>query len=271
LVDAGAAIEEGTEVKLLADKAVVITGAGSGVGRASAELFAQHGARVVCADLRTEWAQETVRRVGDASGTSVAVACDVGRAGEVEAAVQTAVDTYGRLDVMFNNAGIASPRRGILLEEHTDADFDHLVDVNARGVFNGCRAAIRQFKEQGDGGVVVNTGSVAGMVSWGSAVYGGTKALVIQLTRALAIEGAPFGIRANCICPGGMSTNFGQPESEAFRERSDEELEMVKTLHPLGKTITPQDCAEAALYLASDLAANVTGVALPVDGGYLAR
>jgi NAD(P)-dependent dehydrogenase (short-subunit alcohol dehydrogenase family) len=109
------------------------------------------------------------------------------------------------------------------------------------------------------------------MVAWGSAVYGGTKALVIQLTRALAIEGAPFGIRANCICPGGMSTNFGVPESEAFRTRTAEELEMVKGLHPLGLPITPSDCARAALYLASDAAANVTGVALPVDGGYLAR
>jgi NAD(P)-dependent dehydrogenase (short-subunit alcohol dehydrogenase family) len=262
----------GIEVKLLADKVAVITGAGSGVGRASAELFAQHGALVVCADLRTEWAEETVRRVKDASGTAVAVSCDVGRAGDVDAAVQTAVYTHGRLDVMFNNAGIASSRRGILLEEHTDAEFDRLVDVNARGVFNGCRAAIRQFKAQGNGGVVVNTGSVAGMVSWGSAVYGGTKALVIQLTRALAIEGAPFGIRANCICPGGMFTNFSVEEGEAFfRERTDEEVAMAKTLHPLGKPITPEDCAEAALFLASDLAANVTGIALPVDGGYLAR
>ena len=182
-----------------------------------------------------------MRRIDAASGTAVAVSCDVGRPDDVDAAVQTAVDAYGRLDVMFNNAGIASPRRGILLEEHTDADFDRLVDVNARGVFNGCRTAVRQFKVQGDGGVVVNTGSVAGMVSWGSAVYGGTKALVIQLTRALAIEGAPFGIRANCICPGGMFTNFGVGEGEpVFRERTAEELEMAKTLHPLGKPITPR-------------------------------
>jgi NAD(P)-dependent dehydrogenase (short-subunit alcohol dehydrogenase family) len=259
-------------VELLADKAVVITGAGSGVGRASARLFARHGARVVCADLRTEWAEETVRQIQEASGTAVAVACDVARPTDVEAAVETAVASYGRLDVMFNNAGIASPRRGILLEEHIDADFDRLVDVNARGVFNGCRVAVRQFKEQGDGGVVVNTASVAGMVSWGSAVYGGTKAMVIQLTRALAIEGAPFGIRANCICPGGMFTNFGVQEGEEFfRERTAEELEMIKGMHPLGLPITPDDCAEAALYLASDRAANATGVALPVDGGYLAR
>src|SRR5215217_6065732 len=255
------------DVKLLADKAVVITGAGSGVGRASAELFAQHGARVVCADVRGEWVEETVRRVDAASGDAMAVSCDVARPGDVDAAIDAAIQAYGRLDVMFNNAGIASRRRGILLEEHTDEDFDRLVDVNARGVFNGCRAAVRRFKVQGDGGVVVNTASVAGMVSWGSAVYGGTKALVIQLTRALAIEGAPFGIRANCICPGGMFTNFAVGEGEAFfRERTTEELEMTKTMHPLGRPITPDDCAEAALYLASDLAANVTGVALPVDG-----
>jgi NAD(P)-dependent dehydrogenase (short-subunit alcohol dehydrogenase family) len=258
-------------VRLLADKAVVITGAGSGVGRASAELFAQHGARVVCADRRADWVAETVRGIEVAGGTGVAVTCDVGRAKDVDDAVRAAVDHFGCLDVMFNNAGIASPRRGILLEEHTDDDFDQLVTVNARGVFNGCRSAVLQFKQQGTGGVVVNTGSVAGMVSWGSAVYGGTKAMVIQMTRALAIEGAPFGIRANCICPGGMFTNFGVPEEEAFRERTAEELELVKSLHPLGKPITAHDCAEAALYLASDMAANVTGVALPVDGGYLAR
>jgi NAD(P)-dependent dehydrogenase (short-subunit alcohol dehydrogenase family) len=258
-------------VRLLVDKAVVITGAGSGVGRASAQLFAEHGARVVCADLREDWADETVRLVESAGGTAVAVACDVARAGEVDEAVDAAAREFGHLGVMFNNAGIASPRRGILLEEHTDEDFDRLFAVNARGVFNGCRAAVRQFKRQGTGGVVVNTGSVAGMVAWGSAVYGGTKAMVIQLTRALAIEGAPFGIRANCICPGGMFTNFGVPETEAFRERTDEELAMVKGLHPLGLPITPDDCAWAALYLASDMAANVTGAALPVDGGYLAR
>jgi NAD(P)-dependent dehydrogenase (short-subunit alcohol dehydrogenase family) len=258
-------------VELLTDKVVVITGAGSGVGRASAELFAANGAKVVCADVRSEWVAETVKGLEGAGASAVAVTGDVARPDEVDRMVQTAVDTFGRLDVMFNNAGVASPRRGILLEEHTDDDFDRLVSINAKGVFNGCRAAVRTFKEQGDGGVVVNTASVAGLVSWGSAVYGGTKAMVIQLTRALAIEGAPFGIRANCICPGGMFTNFGVPEDEAFRERTPEELAMASTLHPLGKPITGEDCAAAALYLASDLAGNVTGAALPVDGGYLAR
>ena len=146
-----------------------------------------------------------------------------------------------------------------------------MVAVNARSVFFGCREAVLQFKRQGDGGVIVNTASVAGMVGLGSAVYGATKAMIIQLTRALAIEGAADGIRVNCICPGGMCTNFGVPEHMAFGERRPEDLEQAARMHPLGMPITPEDCAWAALYLASDLAANVTGVALPIDGGYVAR
>ncbi len=256
---------------LLEGRSVVLTGAGSGVGRASALLFAREGARLVCADLRRPWVDETVAMIEAEGGTAVALTCDVSVADDVVRAVATAVDAHGRLDVMFNNAGIASPRRGILLEEHSDDDFDHLVAVNARGVFHGCREAVLQFKRQGGGGVIVNTGSIAGMVGWGSVVYGGTKAMVIQITRALAAEVAPHGIRVNCICPGGMSTNFGVPESEAFRERTPEERELVKTLHPLGQIITPEDCAMAALYLASDMSANVTGTALPIDGGYLTR
>jgi NAD(P)-dependent dehydrogenase (short-subunit alcohol dehydrogenase family) len=258
-------------MKMLADKTVVITGAGSGVGRASAELFAQHGARVVCADIRRPWADETVQHIEDAGGTALAITCDVVQADDVACAVQTAVEVFGRLDVMFNNAGIASPRRGMTLEEHTDADFDRLVAVNARGVFYGCREAMKQFKRQGTRGAIVNTGSVAGMVALGTSVYGGTKALVIQLTRALAVEAAPSGIRVNCICPGGMYTNFGLPEGEAFRARTKDELSAIEAMHPLGELITATDCAWAALFLASDVAANITGVALPVDGGYLAR
>lgn len=256
---------------LLDGKAVVITGAGSGVGRAFALLFASEGARVVCADLRPQWGDETVRLVEAAGGTAVGVQCDVVEADEVAGAVAAAVREFGRLDVMFNNAGIASPRRGMLLEDHTDDDFDRLVAVNSRGVFFGCRESVRQFKRQGDGGVIVNTASIAGIVGLGSAVYGATKAMIIQLTRALAIEGAEHGIRVNCICPGGMSTNFSVPEHKAFGERSPEDLAQGAQMHPLGQPITAEDCAFAALYLASERAANVTGVALPIDGGYIAR
>lgn len=258
-------------MNLLADKSIVVTGAGSGVGRASAILFAREGARVVCADVRRSWADDTVRLINEDGGTASAITCDVTEPVDVTGVVKKAVNTFGRLDVIFNNAGISSPRRSMLLEDHTEDDFDKLVAVNGRGVFLGCREAVLQFKRQGGGGVIVNTSSIAGMVALGSAVYGATKAMIIQLTRALAIEGAPYGIRVNCLCPGGMMTNFGRPEAEAFQALADEELERAKSLHPLGQLITPDDCARAALYLASHMSANVTGIALPVDGGYIAR
>ncbi|CAA0124513.1 Dihydroanticapsin 7-dehydrogenase [Mycolicibacterium vanbaalenii] len=258
-------------MNLLQGKSVVITGAGSGIGLASALLFAREGARVVCADIRGQWAEDAARAVAEGGGTAVALTCDVSNAADVDAAVQRAVDEFGRLDVMFNNAGIASNRVGQPFEEHTDADVERLFAVNGRGVFHGCRAAVVQFKKQGDGGVIVNTGSIAGIVGWGSVVYGSIKAMVIQLTRALAAEAAPHGIRVNCVCPAAVLTNFGRSDDDAFTELDPELLDMAKTLHPLGRLITAEDCASAALYLASDMSANVTGLALPVDGGYLTK
>ena len=174
---------------------------------------------------------------------------------------------------MFNNVGIATPRLGMSFEDHTVDDFEKLVAVNLRGVFLGCKHAVIRFKEQGDGGVILNTGSVAGLVGWGGTVYGATKGGVHQLTRAVAIECAPFDIRVNAICPAGMPyTNFA---AAVGLEASGSELEQIAqhvgSMHPLGRPITAEDCAEAAVYLVSDRAANVTGVLLPVDGGYVAR
>ena len=256
---------------LLSDKSVVVTGAGSGIGRAISLLFSIEGASVVCADLRLEWAKDTVRLIECDGGRAIATECDVTREADVANAVALAVDTSGRLDVMCANAGIASPRQGMLLEDHDSADLDRLYAVNARGIFSANKEAVLQFKRQGGGGVIVNTGSVAGMVGWGGVPYGATKAFVIQLTRALAIEVAPQGIRVNCFCPGGIRTNLGRAESDAFAEVGEQELAMLRMLHPLGQVLTPEDCARAALYLASDLSRNVTGIALPVDGGYLAK
>lgn len=256
---------------LLEGKSVVITGAGSGIGRASAQLFAREGTRVICADLRRAWAEETVRIIDAEGGTAVPVACDVTKPDDVVVAVASAVKEFGCLDVMFNNAGIATPRPGLLLEEHSTEQFDHLIAVNGRGVFYGCKESVAQFKRQAGGGVIVNTGSVAGIVGWGGVAYGASKALVIQLTRALAIEAAPYGIRVNCICPGGIKTNLGVPEAKAFEDPTEEELTFLRQLHPLGAILTVDDCARAALFLASDMSTNITGVALPVDGGYLAK
>jgi NAD(P)-dependent dehydrogenase (short-subunit alcohol dehydrogenase family) len=257
----------------LPDKSVVITGAGSGVGRASALRFALAGARVLCADVREDWVAETVRLVDKAGGEAVAERCDVTLEADVEAAIAAAVARFGRLDVMFNNAGVTGLKPGQVFEDHTAADFERLVDINFRGVFHGCKHAVRQFKSQGDGGVIVNTGSIAGMVGFGSVVYGATKGAVNQLTKGVAIECAPFDIRCNAICPGTMPlTNFVLADPDRpFEPPPSDYVDYAASFQPNGRIVTAEDCAAAALFLASDEAVNITGVLLPVDGGYVAR
>ncbi|HUC05990.1 MAG TPA: SDR family oxidoreductase [Acidimicrobiales bacterium] len=257
---------------LLQGKVAVIMGAGSGVGRALALSFTREGASVVCADIDPERAKETVALVERAGGKSVAEPCDVSEDADVSAAVASAVAHFGRLDIMCNNVGIPTPRLGMAFEDHSLEDFERLTAVNFRGVFLGCRHAVLRFKEQGDGGVILNTGSVAGLVGWGGTVYGATKGAVHQLTRAVAVEVAPFGIRVNAICPGGMPyTGFMAAGGVTV---SGADLDAVAShagsMHPMGKPILAEDCAEAAVYLCSDRAANVTGVLLPIDGGYVA-
>jgi NAD(P)-dependent dehydrogenase (short-subunit alcohol dehydrogenase family) len=258
---------------LLENKVAVITGAGSGVGRASAKRFAEEGASVVVADIDLDRAKETVAEIEAAGGRAIAERCDVAQDADVAALVDSAVGHFGRLDIMFNNVGIPTPRLGMSFEDHTLEDFERLSAVNFRGVFLGCRHAVIRFKEQGGGGVILNTGSVAGLVGWGGTVYGATKGGVNQLSRALAVEEAPFGIRVNAICPAGMPyTGFMAAGGMSV---SGDDLEAVAahtgSMHPLGRPITAEDCAEAAVYLCSGRASNVTGVLFPIDGGYVAK
>jgi len=258
---------------LLQGKVAIITGAGSGVGRASALRFGEEGASVICSDIDLDGAKETVVQLEAAGGTAIAERCDVSEDRDVAATVATAADRFGRLDIMFNNVGIPTPRLGMAFEDHTVEDLDRLTAVNFRGVFLGCKYAVLQFKKQGDGGVILNTGSVAGLVGWGGTVYGATKGAVHQLTKAVAVEAAPFGIRVNAICPAGMPyTNF---MAAGGMDTSSVDIEQIAqhtgSMHPLGRPITAEDCAEAAVYLCSDAASNVTGVLLPIDGGYVAR
>ena len=259
--------------RLLDGKSAVVTGAGSGVGRASSLRFAEEGALVACADINLDEAKETVRRIEAAGGTAIAVGTDVSDEAQVVAMIDAAVAQFGRLDILFNNVGIPTPRLGASLEDHTAEDFQRLFAVNVGGVFFGSKHAVLRFKQQGGGGVILNTGSVAGLVAWGGSVYGATKGAVHQLTRAIAIEAAPFGIRVNAICPAGMpATGFmvAGGVDPAIRDRP-ETVERVAAQHPLGRPITAEDCAEAAVYLVSDRASNVTGVLLPIDGGFVAR
>jgi NAD(P)-dependent dehydrogenase (short-subunit alcohol dehydrogenase family) len=258
---------------MLEGKSTVITGGGSGVGRASCLRFAEEGANVVCADIDLDRAKGTASLVEAAGGVAVAVQCDVAQEPDVQSVIGVAVDRFGRLDIMFNNVGVPTPRPGLKLEDHTVEDFDRLVAINYRGMFLGTKHAILQFKKQESGGVILTTGSVAGLVGWGGSVYGSTKGAIHQLTRAAAIEGAPFGIRANAVCPAGMP--FTQFMAAMGIDNSAVDAEQLAkqtgAMHPLGRPITAEDCAEAAVYLCSDRAANVTGVLLPVDGGYVAQ
>jgi len=252
---------------LVQGKVVIITGAGSGVGRAASLLFARHGAKVVSADVDSMAVDATVAEVKAEGGTAVAKTCNVADPAAVEALVKSAVETFGRLDIMYNNAGITiqtAPGQGSRhFVDSAQADIDRLYAVNVGGVINGCKAAIRQFEAQGGGGVIVNTASVAGLIGYGSVIYGSTKGAVTTLTRALALEIAGEGIRINSVCPAGMPTKFmGVDLSSSQAARTS-----MGANHPLGRVIEPIECANAALFLASDLASNITGVNLPVDGG----
>jgi NAD(P)-dependent dehydrogenase (short-subunit alcohol dehydrogenase family) len=251
---------------LLEGKVAIITGAGSGVGRAAALIFARHGAKVAVADIDAAAIDDTVKAVTGNGAAAIARICDVGDARAVDGLVAAAVEAFGRLDIMYNNAGITiqpGPERRVRsFADSEQSDIDRLYRVNVNGVINGCKAAIRQFTTQGGGGVIVNTASVAGLIGYGGVIYGSTKGAVIALTRTLALEVAAKGIRVNSVCPAGMPTKFmpGLAQSEAARAS-------MGAAHPLGRPIEPEECANAALFLASDLASNITGVNLPVDGG----
>ena len=248
---------------LLQGKVAIITGAGSGVGRAASLLFARHGAKVVSADIDSAAVEATVAEVKAQGGIAVGRMCNVADAAAVDMLVKAAVDTFGRLDVMYNNAGITiqnTPGQGSRrFVDAAQPDIDRLFAVNVGGVINGCKAAIRQFEAQGGGGVIVNTASVSGLIGYGSVIYGSTKGAVTTLTRTLALEVAGQGIRINSVCPAGMPTKFiGMDLS-----KSPAAMASMGAAHPLGRPIDPLDCANGALFLASDLASNITGVTCP--------
>ncbi len=246
-------------------KVALITGAGSGIGRASALVFAREGATVVVADVDAAGGAETVRLVESAGGRALFVKTDVSRASEVEALVQASVAAYGRLDYAHNNAGI----EGMVLTptaDWTEEAWNRTININLKGVWLGMKYQIPRMLKQG-GGAIVNTASIAGLVGSRSAGYGASKHGIVGLTKTAALEYAKSGIRVNAVCPGVIRT----PMVQRSLDRMPELEERFVAVEPIGRIGRPEEVAEATVWLCSAAASFVTGHAMTVDGGYVAQ
>ncbi len=242
----------------------VITGAASGIGRATAILFAAEGAAVLAADVQDDAGAQTVATIRAAAGRAEFVHADVSRSEDVRRMVRAAVEEFGRLDVLFNNAGVAV-FKGVV--ETDEAEWDHVLGVNLRGVYLGIKYAAAEMRRQG-GGAIINTASVHGMRT--TAGIAASKHGVIGLTQAAALDLAPHNIRVNCIQPGAIETPIMRANLRAVGDEEDE-FRKISAAEPLGRVGTPQEIARMALFLASDDASFITGAAFAVDGGLLAK
>ena len=246
----------------LEGKSALVTGGGSGIGRAIARLFAAEGASVLVAELNEETGAAAAREIEDAGGRARFLRADTGREEEVKAAVAAAVEAFGRLDILVNNAGITAL-------EHT---WDEVIALNLSGVYYGCLHGLEVMKRQGSGGII-NLASVAGLV--GASVpgipggfgypYGASKHGVIGLTRQFALDGAP-DVRVNCVCP-----SFVDTPMVAIVSQTEPLREWALANTPLGRLGRPEEIAKAALFLASDDSSFMTGAPLIIDGGWTAR
>ena len=249
----------------LEGKVALITGGSSGIGRVAALAFAREGARVVLGNRRVEEGEETVRRVRETGGEALVVRTDVTRAADVEALVAKAVQTYGRLDCAFNNAGMTGDMARTA--ECTEENWDRTLNVNLKGVWLAMKYEILQMLNQG-GGAIVNNASVAGLVGMrGGPAYSASKGGVVQLTRTAALEYAKAGIRVNAVCPGFVAT----PMTEEHTRTSPDLEAWIKRIQPMGRLATPEEVAEAVVWLCSDAASFVTGHPLVLDGGLVAQ
>ncbi len=252
----------------LKDKVSIVTGAASGIGKATAINFAREGAAVMCADVNADGADATARQIADTGGQAASVKANVAKEADVQEMVSQTVARWGRLDVLYNNAGIGF---GMPITQLPAEEWDRLMGVNLRGVFLGCKHAIPEMLKNG-GGSIVSTASDAGLR--GSAylsAYCASKAGVILLTKSLALEWGGQGIRINCVCPGVIQTPILDPFIAIAQQTTgatpEQQWQRMGAMHAIGRVGQPDEVAKAVTFLASDEASFITGIAMPVDGG----
>lgn len=245
------------------EKTAIVTGAASGIGRATAERLAEEGANVAVVDINVEGGEETVARIENDSGTARFIETDVSDETEVKQMVEATVDEFGSLELAHNNAGIEGDSGTTV--EHTEENWDRVVDTNMKGVWLCMKYEIQAMLESGDG-AIVNTSSISGQTGAGDAPYVATKHGILGLSRTAAVEYAQEGIRVNAVAPGVIDT----PVSDRFRKANPEEFEQFVQMAPMGRMGEPMEIGNAVVWLLSDEASFATGGLFQVDGGFMA-
>ena len=252
--------------KQLKNKIAIITGANSGIGEATAMLFAREGAKVVVCARRPDAGQETVDKIKAEGNEAILAKCDVAKKEDIYAAVDLAVKTWGGVDIAMNNAGMALVKN---VEETTDDEWDQVMNTNVKSIFHMSKAVIPHMRKRG-GGAIINVASQLAMVAAPNfAVYTAGKGAILNFTRALALDHAKDNIRVNCLCPGAVATPLLLNQFKG-QDGPQGGLQDLINMHPLGRLGKPEEQATAALFLASDASAFMTGAPLVVDGGYIA-
>lgn len=254
----------------LVDKVALITGGGSGIGRATAVLFASEGARVIVSDLSQVKADDTVKQIDSNGNKAISINGDISESSEAQRIIESSIQHFKKLDILINSAGVSS-RNALPSEASPEQIWDRVIAVNLKGTYLPTWFAVPEMKRTG-GGSIVNLSSIIGLVAYNAErglpfdPYPASKGAIIQFTRNLAVGCARDNIRVNCICPGYVWSPLTEPLT---KERDS--LEDLEKRHPMGRLAYPEDIAHAALYLASDEASYVTGTTLAVDGGYTAQ
>ncbi|MCB0559664.1 MAG: glucose 1-dehydrogenase [Lewinellaceae bacterium] len=250
-------------MKLLEQKVAIVTGGGSGIGRSIARLYTQNGAKACVSDIDEEGGKTTVKQIEEAGGTAFFFKADAGIPEDNKKMVEATIEKYGALHIACNNAGITGPQA--LIGECPIEEWDHALRVNLSGVFYGMRYQIPEMLKAG-GGVIVNMSSVLGKVAFeGSSAYVSSKHGLLGLTKTAALEYSGHGIRTVAVGPGFIQTPM------ISNNLSEDEIKMVRQLHPIGRLGEAEEVAELVLWLSSDKASFMSGAYIPVDGGYLAR